>query len=615
MAKTVEVKEQIEIIPISKIDYPVDNHRQSMDEAKLQELANSIMSMGVQQPIKVCRRNGRYAMIFGHRRVKASELVELTDIPAIVVEGWTDEQIAEAQVIENILREDLNPIEEAQCVQTLVEGSMFPLDVAASKMGKSIAWARQRLDLLRLDNTLLEFVASGRLPIGHAVLLSRVGSHEDQIQLARSAMGLCYHDALQNAAKTDHLEPLHRLRTEIKYMLCKMGSACWPKDVEYANRRPCVGCSDNTETNPGLFDSLQIERTSAKGNCTNPECFQAKAQAWEKDPVKIERDKAREAKKKANDKKSGEPKTGPVQVGESYNQREKRIKQLKKKFPWNAEQRFALALHEYGEELVLTIGNRIAGMDIAADPVRDLILLGFCEDSFGFDSISDDLNAVGVALGEESFCGDHLQSMWNRLARQGNQGKPTIDWQGEVQGVPLSEHAMEGLDSLEKIAEAIGVVDFPVRPTLEAIQRESIVSEIVKANKTDTLKAIAECEDGVALADMVKNSEALKLPKYKLKAIGERITELSTAESSTEKTAADHVCEVCREKSDIEQAVCSDCYELILHGPKRKQDEVIAAIEKAPLWLLEEIKNENPRGDWRRAALAKGIENLKKAGE
>jgi ParB family chromosome partitioning protein len=602
--KELDVNE-IVMVPLESIDYPVSNHRQTMDETKLQELADSIATIGVQQPIKVCFRDGRFTMIFGHRRVKACEKAGLKEVPAIVVEGWTDAQIAEAQVIENILREDLNLIEEARCVQTLVEGSMFPIDVAASKMGKSVAWARQRLDLLRLDEQVADLVASERLPLGHALLLARMGDPKDQVDMAARVIGKFWNDKTwDNAIAGDYLMPLKDIRNEIKYKLCKMGGARWPHDVEYAKRRPCLGCPDNTETEPGLFDALNIERTSKRGNCTNPACFQAKSRAWDKDPVKKQRDKAREEQKKskARDTEPDEPTTG----GEA---------EKDKKFPWNDEQRYAVELFQYVNRLAQAIGGHVtmtydkAEECCRIDMLEIFLVLHFRED----DGCCNSMPGLQEWLAGQKVSGKELGLLITEAAAMPAHMAPRIGYSGVVENVPLDEDTVNYIESLEELASRWGV-DFsiiPARPNMEDIRRKLIADDIVKAGKDDALKLIAACEDGVALAGMVKDAKALKLPKYKLKAIGERITELCgnprAANLHTTPT-----CVICDGTEDVERDVCMSCIELIQHGPKKKQKDVLKAIAKAPVELLSELRDEGLSGDWRRQAVAKRIEEGQK---
>ena len=331
----------VEIIDISSIEYVVDNHRTFMDEAKLAELAESIRGMGVQQPIKVCRRDDRHVMIFGHRRVKASTLAGLATVPAIIAVGLTDQQIAEAQMIENIHREDIGPIGEAICVDVLVKaGDSYEL--AASKLGRPVRWAKDRHRLMRLHKDVQDLIQRGRLPVGYGLEISKVGDEKKQVVLAHHAIGV--HSFQDKGTKDkrfqgDYLKPLDDIRKDISYYLCKMGSAFWPKDEPYAGMRPCADCPDNTNTEPGLFDNISL--TSAKGNCTNKKCYEAKGKAWEKDPVKKARDKERQQKAEAAGKNK------PGRKGAAGNQEPER-----RKFPDSPSEHFAVVLHKYGSGLV-----------------------------------------------------------------------------------------------------------------------------------------------------------------------------------------------------------------------------------------------------------------------
>ncbi len=603
--------ENLEQIDLDSIVYAVDNHRESMDPQKLQELADSIAAIGVQQPVKVCRRDSGNVLIFGHRRVAAAGIAGLATVPAMVVTDWTDEQIAEAQVIENILREDLNPVEEARCVRTLMSAGQ-DLEAAAAKMNKSESWARRRLDLLRLDASLLPFVASGRLPLSHAVLISRVGSHDDQVALARSAMGVFWNSTLDEAHETDYITPLKEVRKEIKWKLCKMGSARWPHIGEYAERRPCAGCPDNTNTEPGLFESLGIEQTSNKGNCTNPECFKAKAEAWENDPERIAKQKARDAKKAEKAASQDEAPQAGSTSGEGYRDRQKRIKQLKKQFPWTNEQRLAVATFDYGQRLVEIVGQYLEAAELSADVERDLVLAVLLPLTGGARQSIPCLRSI--ASGKARVKPSLIAEAWRR--RKMFHWRPGIDYAGEVENVPLDERMMERIDELEAVVHALEIDNLPSRPTVEQIEQDALRETIVKGKRDDALKAIAECEDVDMLMQLRAAFDAgeLKLPKYKLEAIESREARLIVLDDEADEKAYP-TCSVCGEQSDIEQAVCSTCYELMLHGPKKRQDEVAAAVAKAPLWLLEELEAEGLSGDWRRKAVRNRIAELKDGGE
>ena len=518
-------------IPLADIAYVVPNHRTGMDEGKLAELAESIGSTGVLQPIKVCKRDETFVMIFGHRRVKASELAGMDTVPAIVETGWSDEQIAEAQVIENILREDLNPIEEAQCIKTLLAGGN-DLDTAASKMNKSVAWCRERHDLLRLDKKVQALVASYRLPLGHAKLIARVGNGKDQRRLASGAVG---------DKDSDYLQPRKDLRQQISYLLCKLGAARWPKDVKYAGKRPCNGCVDNTNTEPTLFEGITL--TSAKGNCTNAACFATKGRAWEKDPVKIERDKKRdEARRKklvAEGKDPDDVEAG-AKGGESYEARNKRVAGLKRKFPWTPEQALAVAQHDYMASLAEVLYQSMDDDKAMPDDLACMIGMFMASGTFA------NMHQCQVKLTPKLFCellcdksdkstgypnlplpaktAPELFNLWQASFLQGTD--PYVDWEGEIQRVPLPDHTLLILDCLEAIVRRWGVKFDMERPTAEGIAARQIILTIRKGKKPEATAAIAGI-DNVAVLDQIE-AAGLKA-KWRAKLVADRREELAKA--------------------------------------------------------------------------------------
>ena len=516
-------EETLKHIGLSDIQFEVSNHRKEMDEAKLAELADSIAAIGVQQPIKVCKRGMRYVMVFGHRRLRASSLAGKTTVPAIVVTGWTDQQIAEAQVVENILREDINPIEEACCVRTLVDGGA-DLAAAAAKMNKSKDWCRLRLDLLRLDPKIQALAASGRLPIKHAGLIARVGDLHDQANLATIAVGG------DIAGGGDYVIPLERLRMEIGYILCKLGGAHWPKDVGYAGKRACEGCVNNTNTEPALFEGVKL--TSTKGNCTNQTCFETKARAWENDPVKLERDAKREAGKAAK-AKNGQTPDKASGASLSYAQREKQIAALKRKFPWTPAQAHARAMWEYGKKLVEMIEEFIASGQAAAAmrPVELIVLNAIAHKQYSA-SVSDDLPTLAeIAKGHCSNEGARkaLAETWGYNAAMTEYGRPGINYNGEVSQVPLDDGRLDYINGVEAIAWAWKISeDLPTRPDCEFFVREFDLKAIVKARRDDASKTIGECVDAKLLREILDDDLEEKKPmaKWRRNLIAERVAEI-----------------------------------------------------------------------------------------
>ncbi len=512
--KNEPIDDVLKHIAIADINYAIANHRRAMDETKLQELADSIASIGVQQPIKVCDRLGKYIMIFGHRRAKASQLAGQDTVPAIVVTGWNDADIAEAQVVENIHREDLDPIEEAYCVKTLNEGGLG-LDVVASKMNKSIDWCRERLDLLRLGEKIQTIVATGRLPLKQARLIARVGDKHDQISLATFAVGG------HIDGRGDYVQPLKEIRKQISYILCKLGGAGWPKDVDYAKKRPCDGCVDNTNTEPALFEGVKL--TSKRGNCTNPGCFETKATAWEKDPIKT----ARVAKRDADKKKNGTASDAKPRGSEDYDEREKRVKKLKKQFPWTPAQAFALAEWLYGQKVVKLIGEFIAsGKAFEACRPAEMIVLASIDYKAYSTGISDQIPSLAEIVQGKYRADEGLAETWVYNAELSESSMPKLDYNGDELRVPLPDVLVAHIDGVEAVAYAWGIKDIPARPECETFVRQMDIKAVVKAKRPDAMEAIASCVDPKFLADILKEAKTHKLAAWRKKAIEDRLAEL-----------------------------------------------------------------------------------------
>lgn len=140
--------------------------RKIFDESKIQELAQSIKEHGVFTPVLVRKSVQGYELIAGERRVRASKVAEKTTIPAIVLE-FTEEQMMEISLLENIQREDLNAIEEANAYQRLVERLGYTQEQLAQRVGKSREYIANNLRLLKLPRSIQQLVSDNQLSMGH----------------------------------------------------------------------------------------------------------------------------------------------------------------------------------------------------------------------------------------------------------------------------------------------------------------------------------------------------------------------------------------------------------------------------------------------------------------
>ena len=170
-------------IKISEIDPNIGQPRKSFNEDELLELAESIKIHGVIQPIILTKRGKRYEIIAGERRWRASKLAGLTKIPAVIRE-YTDKEIMEVSLIENIQRQDLNPIEEAVAFKNLIDEYKMKQDDLAERVSKSRSAITNALRLLKLDDKVKAMLAEGLISTGHARAILAVEDKNKQQILA-----------------------------------------------------------------------------------------------------------------------------------------------------------------------------------------------------------------------------------------------------------------------------------------------------------------------------------------------------------------------------------------------------------------------------------------------
>lgn len=176
------------ILPISKVEPRKEQPREYFDEDALQDLADSISQFGLIQPV-VTRKlpTGYYQIIAGERRWRASRMAGLTEIPVRVIEA-DDRRTAELALVENLQREDLNPIEEAKGYKSLIEEYGLTQEETARSVGRSRPAITNSLRLLSLCPKVLELVERGELSAGHARALVPIVSEEKQFSAAQDVL-------------------------------------------------------------------------------------------------------------------------------------------------------------------------------------------------------------------------------------------------------------------------------------------------------------------------------------------------------------------------------------------------------------------------------------------
>ena len=179
-----EKKQNETVVKIAKVEPNRDQPRKNFDEDSLQELADSIKQFGLLQPILVQDKKNYYEIIAGERRWRAAKIAGLKEIP-VIIRNYTEREIVEISLIENIQREDLNPIEEAHAFKRLLEEFHLKQDEVADCVSKSRTAVTNSMRLLKLCEGVQQMIIDDMLSTGHARALIPIEDKELQLQLAQ----------------------------------------------------------------------------------------------------------------------------------------------------------------------------------------------------------------------------------------------------------------------------------------------------------------------------------------------------------------------------------------------------------------------------------------------
>jgi ParB/RepB/Spo0J family partition protein len=253
-------------IPLAAIDVSVTNPRKHFDQAKLDELAESIKSHDVLQPILLRPKGDRYELVAGERRFRAARQAGLETIPA-VVKDLTDKQALEVQVIENLQRADLNPLEEAEGYASLIRNHGYDADSLAAAIRKSRSYIYGRMKLADLCEPAKDALAEERISHSVALLIARIPDAKLQEKAAREVGPTHGNGPMPYRAAADYIQ-----RT---YML-KLSEAPFDRDsvTLVAGAGACSTCAFRTGNQTDLFPDVKSADV-----CTAPPCYEKKVEA------------------------------------------------------------------------------------------------------------------------------------------------------------------------------------------------------------------------------------------------------------------------------------------------------------------------------------------------
>ncbi len=174
-------------VSINKVEPNKEQPRKKFDEDALAELADSISKFGVLQPLLVQDKGEYYEIIAGERRWRAAKLAKLKEVP-VIIKNYTEQERAEISLIENLQREDLNPIEEAVAYKRLLEEFNLKQEEVAERVSKSRTAVTNSMRLLKLDDRVQQMLIEGQISSGHARALLGVDNKEGQFMLAQNVV-------------------------------------------------------------------------------------------------------------------------------------------------------------------------------------------------------------------------------------------------------------------------------------------------------------------------------------------------------------------------------------------------------------------------------------------
>ena len=257
-------------LPLVQLQESPTNPRRRYDAAALQELAVSIQSQGILAPLLVRRLEpSQFEVIAGSRRFRAAKIAELLDVPVRIVE-MTDAQVLEAQCVENLQREDVHPLEEANAFAAMLR-EHYDVATIAAKIGKPAAFVVSRIQLTQLIAPIADAFLAEKLTIGHATLIAKLpAAHQPE------AFTASYRSVWMTEGQTQILLPVKELASWIESnILMELRTASFDrKDAELVPEAgSCHDCPKRTGANALLFPESQRDA------CLDRECFQAKINA------------------------------------------------------------------------------------------------------------------------------------------------------------------------------------------------------------------------------------------------------------------------------------------------------------------------------------------------
>jgi len=259
-------------VPIAELVESVTNPRKVFNEQQLEELAESIRSKGILSPLLVRRQNGHFEIVTGARRYRAAQRAGLQEVP-VRVATLTDEEALETQIVENLLRSDIHPFEEAKGFRALLEreGATYTIEKLAAKTGKNASYISKRLRLLDLIPPAADAFTAAQIGIEHALLIAKLAP-----DVQEEALRHCFDGYYADDDKERSLVPVSRLQAWLEHnVYLSLKSVPFSKDDEtlVPEAGSCANCPKRTGFNTLLFSEVRED------SCADAACFNRKLDA------------------------------------------------------------------------------------------------------------------------------------------------------------------------------------------------------------------------------------------------------------------------------------------------------------------------------------------------
>jgi len=273
------VQSEYRNLPLASLKESANNPRRSFDEAALNELAESIKTQGILAPLVVRPVNNHFEIVAGARRYRAAQLAGLETAPVRIVE-LTDAQALETSIVENLQRQNVHPLDEANGFVALLHLDYTPEQISA-KVGKATTYVIARARLAQLAPAVVEAFAKDEIGVGHALLLAKLEWPQQE-----EALAACYQEQYTNGTKGKRiLLPVRHLQQWIEHnILLELATA--PFSKEDAQLVPdagsCLDCAKRTGHNTLLFAEIGANQPDS---CSDPRCYAVKIDAHVKQTV------------------------------------------------------------------------------------------------------------------------------------------------------------------------------------------------------------------------------------------------------------------------------------------------------------------------------------------